>query len=186
MARGKIFLVSGPSGCGKTSFCNHFLEALHEAPMNPRCIRGILSLPLMQENDRCGILAMDLRSGERRLLATRNHGARDGIHTARWRFDPQTLRWCNQVLAAAIPCDLLLIDELGPLEFEQGRGCLEGLKAVDSGQFQLALVVVRTRLLERAMQRWPDAGRIDLGELGSIEGRGAALLQCLGGLDRTP
>lgn len=182
MSRGNTFLISGRSGCGKTTFCTHFLEGLPETICSSWRIRGILSPPLMRGGERCGILAVNLETNERRQLATRNHGEEDGIHTTRWRFNPQALRWCNRVLAGAIPCDLLIIDELGPLEFEQGRGYLEGLKAVDSGQFQLALVVVRTRLLERALERWPSADRIDL----SKQGWDAPLPERLRGLVSIP
>jgi nucleoside-triphosphatase THEP1 len=166
MAWGRILLVSGQSGCGKTAFCTRFLHGLPETIRNSWRIRGILSPPLMRGGERCGIIAVNLETNERRHFAAHNRSKAGGIHTASWRFDPRTLRWCNEVLAAAVPCDLLIIDELGPLEFEQDRGCLEGLKAVDTGQFQLAVVVVRTRLIERALERWPSADRIDLSQGG--------------------
>ena len=57
----------------------------------------------------------------------------------------------------SLPCDLLVVDELGPLEFERGRGWTAGLAAVDSGAYGAALVVVRSGLLERARTRWPGA-----------------------------
>ena len=61
------------------------------------------------------------------------------------------------MLQNATPCDLLIIDELGPLEFDRGEGLLAGFDANDSRQFKASLTVVRTSLLEKARDRWPDA-----------------------------
>ena len=87
-----------------------------------------------------------------------------GLHTRRWRFSTDALEWCNKILKAAVPCDLLVIDELGPLEFERGEGLLAAFEAVDSRQFETCLVVVRPSLVEKARRRWPDAGAINIGE----------------------
>ncbi len=37
-------------------------------------------------------------------------------------FDPAVLAWGNQVLRDSIPTDLLIVDEIGPLEFNQAIG----------------------------------------------------------------
>jgi hypothetical protein len=66
------------------------------------------------------------------------------------------------MLKGAIPCDLLIVDELGPLEFDKGQGWLEGFRAVDSGRYRAALLTIRPSLLDRALQRWGKAEVIDL------------------------
>jgi len=48
----------------------------------------------------------------------------------------------------------LIVDELGPLEFEREEGWIAGVSAVDSGEYQAALVVIRPSLLMMASQRW--------------------------------
>jgi hypothetical protein len=73
------------------------------------------------------------------------------------------MAWGNDVLGAATPCDLLIVDELGPLEFERNRGWTDGLAAVDSGDYRHALVVVRPQLLPAARARWPHAQVVDVG-----------------------
>jgi hypothetical protein len=47
------------------------------------------------------------------------------------------------------------VDEIGPLEFKREQGFTEGLSALDSGQFQAALIVIRKELLSAAEERWP-------------------------------
>jgi nucleoside-triphosphatase THEP1 len=79
------------------------------------------------------------------------------ISTPRWVFDPDVLVWANQRLQNSAGSDLLIIDELGPLEFLQNKGLLAGLERLDQGRFEVACVVVRSSLLPKALQRWPSA-----------------------------
>ena len=50
-----------------------------------------------------------------------------------------------------------MIDELGPLELEEGHGYQEALRLLDEERYHTALVVVRPALLPLACLRWPDA-----------------------------
>ena len=63
--------------------------------------------------------------------------------------------------AGAVAPDLLVVDELGPLEFARGVGLTEGLTAVDAGRYAVACVVVRPALVDEALRRWPDATVVD-------------------------
>ncbi len=124
-------------------------------------VAGVLSPARFERGVKVGIDVLDLRSGELRRLAHLRtmETASDvtGVVTQRWRFDAAALAWANQVLATATPCDLLVVDELGPLELEQERGWTAALATIDTRAFDMALVVVRKSLLERAMLRWPNA-----------------------------
>ena len=105
---------------------------------------------------------MDLRGGETRALARRRDaGEAAPGERRRWVFDEAVLAWGDARLAAATPCDLLVVDELGPLELDEGRGWTAGIAAVDSGDYGAAIVVVRPALLERARARWPMAAIAD-------------------------
>ena len=79
-----------------------------------------------------------------------------------WNIHAQALEWGNQALGKAMPTEVLFIDELGPLEFQMGAGWMNGLKALDSGQYKLALLVVRPGLLHEARRRWPEAGLLQI------------------------
>jgi len=151
-------LVTGDRGAGKTIFCRAVVEAARALP-GPPDVAGVLSPRRYEAGVQVGIEAEDLRTGRRRLLARIREPGEVPLSevTRLWSFDPEALVWGNEVLASAVPCDLLVVDELGPLEFEQGRGWPAGLAAVDSGSFTGALVVVRSGLLAAARRRWPDA-----------------------------
>lgn len=161
--KGKIILVSGELESGKTRFCVKSATILKERGWETA---GLLAPAVFKGGRKVAIDALDLRNGTRRRLAqlkeTDNSGG--GIQTKRWRFFPETLDWGNKVLEAATPCDLLVVDELGPLEFERNQGLLAGFGAVGSGMYRLSLVVVRPALIERALDSWPGAVKVDINE----------------------
>jgi nucleoside-triphosphatase THEP1 len=152
-----IVLVTGDSGSGKTQFCASVINAIQREDLHKATIRGILSPALIRHDEKLGIQAANVETSEHKNLAELNDGEPGTTSTKRWRFDPKVLAWCNAILSNATPCDVLVLDEIGPLEFERGEGFTIGLEAIDSGEYKLALVVVRPHLLDAALERWPEA-----------------------------
>lgn len=106
---------------------------------------------------------VDIQSGTQHLLAVlREKNDSSKVTTHRWSFNEDALTLGNRILGMSIPCDLLIVDELGPLEFERDEGWDKGLTAVDSRKFNAAVVVVRPELVGKALQRWPDASIIKI------------------------
>ncbi|MBN1373434.1 MAG: hypothetical protein JW987_15965 [Anaerolineaceae bacterium] len=153
----QIYLVSGGRGAGKTTFCQTVAAAAKQKGWN---VTGILSLPRYEEDRRVAIDAVDLRSGESRLLANRR--AERLPEQLNWDFQQSILAWADAQLGSACPCDLLVVDELGPLEFERNQGWLSALSTLDRGEFRIALVVVRPHLLFHALERWGDSRVIEI------------------------
>ncbi len=86
------------------------------------------------------------------------------ISTQRWAFLLEAVEMGNQILMDAVPCDLLVIDELGPLEFDRGEGWVKGFESVSSGEYKAAIVVIRPSLLDKALMRWEVDRVINLDE----------------------
>lgn len=149
----KITLITGQLERGKTTLCRHLVVKSRAAGLK---VRGVLSPAVFEGDWKIGIDLIDLTGHEKRRLAYRDRYT-GGPHTERWHFLPETLHWGNQILGEAVPCDVLVVDELGPLELTRGEGWWEGIRAVDSGQYRLALVVIRPSLLEIASQHWMNA-----------------------------
>jgi nucleoside-triphosphatase THEP1 len=151
-----LLIVSGDFETGKTRFSQHLAQGLFDLGWE---IAGIISPAVLEDGIKIAIDAVDLRSGDRRRLAEINRAGStlDGPTTKRWQFSQQALDWCNSFLRKATPCDLLVIDELGPLEFDRETGMLAALEAIDDGQYLVALIVIRPTLLERAKARWSQA-----------------------------
>ena len=155
----KRWIISGKRGCGKTTFCRNLFERARDAGWD---VAGLLSLPRYEDNIQSGIEVLDLRHGERRLLATRAPDELAGFRHCGWTFSKASLAWGNEVYRRAIPCDLLIVDEAGPLEFEAGTGMTECFSALQSGSFRLAIAVVRPSCLQRMQQSWPESETITI------------------------
>jgi nucleoside-triphosphatase THEP1 len=155
----KLTLITGPSGSGKSAWCAQFIE---EARAERLEVCGVLSRPVLIEGLKVGIDLLDLITGEERRLANPRTAESKGLMTGHWQFDPQTLTWANQVLRNLPPCDIVIIDELGPLEFTRDEGLQEGMHIVDDKRFPELYVVVRPELVSRALKRWPWAEVLDV------------------------
>ncbi len=152
-----LFLVTGSRGAGKTTFCDRLVQAAREAGWQTA---GLISRPVFEGSQRTAIDAEDLRTGTVQRLAVRSDSPTPG--TKHWQFDSGAIEWGNSVLRGSTPCDLLVVDELGPLEFEREAGWQAGLAAVDTRQFAIALVVVRAELLGEALMRWPSVNLVEI------------------------
>lgn len=152
--KGKIVLLSGEFENGKTTLC---LKLLETAKKGGYSAKGVICPPVYKNGKKIGIDILNVESYEQRHLAVLRGSATDGIYTTRWQFNQEAMKWGSEILMKAVPCDLLFVDELGPLEFERGEGWQSGLRAIDSRAFRQAVTVIRPRLIDTALQRWPDA-----------------------------
>ena len=159
MSSGKIILLTGDIETGKTSLCLEIARIAVEADLD---VAGLISPAVFEGDRKIAIDAMDLRSRESRRLAILKGGEKTGMDTRRWSFNPEVVSWGNQVLKTAIPCDLLIVDELGPLEFHHQKGWVAGFSSIESRDYQVAVVVVRPSLLDTARRRWEISREIDI------------------------
>jgi nucleoside-triphosphatase THEP1 len=175
MGKAARLILTGESGCGKTRTCRMVADGLRARGWT---IAGVLSPGVWWAGERVAIDALDLRSGEVRRLAERREGEGEamGPATAGWLFRADTLSWCNALLQNVGTADLLIIDELGPLELERGQGLMQGVLAADAGRFGIGLLVVRPRLLTAAQTRWPDSTILAIDDRTEAEAQSAALL----------
>lgn len=159
-----LWVVVGPSGCGKTRYCQNLIR---QAQQRGWVVTGILSPSLFEGETKTGILAQDLTTGIQCTLAvprvlshqscSDQAPAPDPLCTPRWRLDPEVLAWGQTVLAAADPqTDLLVIDEIGPLELHHHRGWTAAIQAIQSRRYRRTLVTLRPSLLDWAYRWHPD------------------------------
>lgn len=144
--------MTGGRGAGKTRWCEALARAGRDAGL---AVAGLVSPPVLAGGEKTGIDLLDVASGERRRLAERARTDLPGTEGLGWRFDPETLSFGNSLLARIDTCDLLLVDELGPLEFGRGSGLTAAFELLDARRYRLAVIVVRAALVATARVRWP-------------------------------
>jgi len=152
-----LLIITGDMGAGKTTWCRNFIDHIRT---QGHTVSGLLSPALFDDGTKTGIALLNLSTGEQRQLARLRTGdsAPAGIATRRWAFDSDVLAWGDSILRAMPSTYLLVIDELGPLELEQGAGWQSALPLLDSGeQYEMACVVIRPSLVPVAWARWPHA-----------------------------
>ena len=142
-----IWMVTGPRQAGKTAFCQGMAEAARQAGWE---VAGLLSLAQFGQGIKTGILVEDLRTGDFHRLASIVRQCQNDLAFGDWYFDQQALIWGNHVLENNPPCDLLILDELGPLELTRQIGWQAALNVLRRGEYRLALVVIRPGLQELA------------------------------------
>jgi nucleoside-triphosphatase THEP1 len=148
-----IVIVSGPSGSGKTTLCQVVLA--HAQARGLDCA-GVLCPARFHDGRKVGIDLLDIRRASLYPLAEADDEP-GAIRTVTYRFHPAALAAGSAALRAATPCDLLLVDELGPLELVRGEGWVDALQVLRSGRFRLAVVVVRPTLVGSFRSTVPDA-----------------------------
>lgn len=150
----RLALVTGDIGAGKTTVAG---RAVALARAQGYVCAGIWSPAHVVGGSKTGIEAVDLSSGEHRLLA-RIAAEGTGERMGRYTFDLAVIAWANKVLKQAVAAqpDLLVVDEIGPLELERGGGLAPVLEPLAAGRVPRALVVVRAWLLDALRARLPD------------------------------
>jgi nucleoside-triphosphatase THEP1 len=138
----QIVILTGEREVGKSTVCERTAQ-LAEAKGHD--CAGIVTL-----RDPSGTLSVKNVGSEEERRLTVPPDTSDALRQGRFLFAPDTLAWGNQVLAAVKACELLIVDEMGPLEFERGLGWQQAFDTLGEAHFSQALVVIRPELLERA------------------------------------
>lgn len=155
----RIVILTGKRGAGKSTICSKTVDL---AQARGYTCGGIVTLRRTAPGCATDCRdVLDVRTGLSRQFTVHAEPelsvASSAVVQGRFRFDPQTLAWAEDVLAQAAPSHLLVVDELGPLEIIRGQGWQKAFEVLNRGGFRLALVVVRPELVDQACLRLPPA-----------------------------
>ena len=151
---GKINLITGERGVGKTILCSTLIEKMK---IKEYSVAGIISPGLYHNDVKVGIEAINIKSGENVKLADYSPGWDIENPLRIWKINSDAIPWGNDVLNKSIPCDVLIIDEIGYLEFEKDCGWNKSFEILEEKGFRIAFVVVRISLMETARSHWEKA-----------------------------
>ena len=151
----RLILLTGRRGVGKTRLLRRLAAQARQAGLT---VFGLLAPAQSRQGRKLRLDALAAHSGARRRLASRVAGELRGPRLGDWTFDSQTLAWGNALLARTPPCDLFVLDELGPLEFEQHQGWNAAFALLDQPlACRLAIIVVRPECAAAFRRRYPQA-----------------------------
>ena len=147
----KIILLTGPKHSGKTTACQRFVKKARHADMR---IGGIVSPGRYDSRGKkTGIEVIDVATAKQRLLAVTVSDPQQAT-IGEYQFCPETMRWAlERVLSALVlPLDVIIIDEIGPLEFDHEGGFAPALDRIPTSRAKIAILVLRKSLASRAQQ----------------------------------
>lgn len=150
----QIFLITGATGSGKTSLITNTLTEINKVGLKTT---GIYSPARFENRVKTGIFTVDLSTGEKELLAIHQPGWDPKNPAREWKMDPEVLKWGDDVIRNSVPTTVLVIDELGYLEFEKKKGWTSAFTIISEGDYKIAIVVIRPGLLEQALIKFENA-----------------------------
>ena len=166
MFESKLWIINGEIGSGKTILCGELIKKFSSLGWQ---ISGLRSPAIFENGEKTGIAVENLATGEVHKLAVSDYKP-EGLEgePLHWTFDEQVLAWGNQVFLDSVPTELLVVDEIGPLEMKRGRGWTNALMALDSKKYRQAILVMRPKLLSLAQERWTWGKSIRISQLTEI------------------
>ncbi len=173
VTRRRIVLLTGAPDAGKTLVCQHVVEAVRHKGLH---VSGLITEARKLSSGRIVQTVLNLRTGERRRLAD-YVGVDEGEPIGRgvagrfsWTFVGESVRWGRHELDRCLTgsTDLLVIDQLGPLELLAGSGWVNAVRVLQEGRYGLAVVVVNPLVVAQLKDR------LDGAEVEEIEAAQAA------------
>jgi molybdopterin-guanine dinucleotide biosynthesis protein A len=170
-------LVVGEPGSGKTSWCREYVDRRRESCSS---VGGILSPAIEKQGQRVGSNALDLLTGKEVPFARLSHCrsfkasevvgdytiSRDGILFA-----------CGAIKRAVESrCDLVVIDEVGPLEL-RGKGLMPAVELALASPVNV-LIIVRSSLKGALQRRFPEYEFVVVADLTQSRSNMSELSDC--------
>ena len=150
--RRRVFLLTGNPGVGKTTVLIKTANTLKESGYK---VGGMISREVRQGGARVGFEILDLYTSKRGWLAHVNERSRPQV--GKYGVNMQDLDnvGAQAILNAAEHCDLIAIDEIGPMELFSREFKQAARKALESRKLVLAIVHFRAKdpLISEAQER---------------------------------
>lgn len=172
-------LVVGEPGSGKTSWCREYIDEQRKCGAT---VGGILCPAIEHQRQRVGSNALDLLSGQAVPFArlSRHGSFKSGEKIGDYTISKDGILFACGAIERAIEssCDLVVIDEVGPLELS-GKGLMPAVESALASTANL-LIVVRSSLREALQKRFPEYEFVVVADLTESPSNGSRLADSRG------
>jgi len=148
----RVLLITGSPGTGKTSVLLKTVDALKARGYS---VGGVISREARVGWTRVGFEILDLDSGRRGWLAHVNQPS--GPQVGKYRVNLEDLNsiGAEAIMEAVDKCDVIAIDEIGPMELFSEKFKEAVKRAVECGKVVVGVVhwKARDRLIEEVKKR---------------------------------
>ena len=156
----KIILIYGDRGSGKTGCCE---KIIFESEKRKIKTGGVICPAILNRDKiKTGCLVYDLLTGFSMELGS-NTRTLDGPFWKKWSFSECGFTFANKAIKSAMEtkCDIIFLDEIGPLEFEKAEGLWSSLEMMKNAfsdntyESMVIVLTVRTELLNKLQDFFP-------------------------------
>jgi nucleoside-triphosphatase THEP1 len=149
--RPAVIIITGDVGKGKTTFVQSLTTRLSQTGIN---ISGFFSIGIQEDNQRTGFDLMDIRTGQLTEVA-RKFPQTGSIKQGHYYFNPEVFATEGELLRQQLRegTDLLVIDEVGPLELNDSGWSMLIEQACRQSALPM-IWIVRRSLVRRAARKW--------------------------------
>ena len=148
----RLLLLTGSPGVGKTTVLLRVVECLKAKGYS---VGGMVSREVRSDRTRVGFEILDLGSGSRGWLAHVNQKSGPSVGKYRVNLEDLDNIGANAIVSAAENFDIVVIDEIGPMELFSEKFREAVRKAVEGGKLVVGVVhwKARDRLIDEVKKR---------------------------------
>ena len=172
-------LVVGEPGSGKTSWCREYID---EQRKRGATVGGILCQAIEHQGHRVGSNALNLATGQEVPFArlSQRRAFREGEVVGDYTISREGISFASGAIRRAVEnsCDLVVIDEVGPLELN-GNGLISAVELALASAVNV-LIVVRSSLREGLQKRFPEYEFVVVADLTRSRSDGSELTDSRG------
>ncbi len=150
-SRKPVFILTGRINQGKTTLTRQIVSKLKEEGIS---VKGFITLGNTNDNRRNAYSIKNIETGEQTPLCS-THPDRQKPNYGRYYFEEEGIqKGCNLIeQSMSVSTDLIIIDELGPMEIND-RGWAPAIEKVVENDVCPQFWVVREKLAKPMMRKW--------------------------------
>lgn len=138
-----IYILTGPVHSGKSTFLKRLVDQLKNENIR---IHGFLTVCVRKDQEIVGYDLLDLKE-ERTIPFIRREGQKEWERVGGYFFIPAGLAEAKFLIASCTKADILVVDEIGPLELRE-KGLWSSLRHLLLSPPKVLILTVRRNILE--------------------------------------